>query len=107
MSDLPGYPNIYLNEDAARFPFTARALCNTVFQALGTASVCWKETPSGVFDSDRCAQVGTELVHEIIDLTSFGKPSLGCATTRELLEELSARFDVGFAGLDYRTVNHD
>jgi hypothetical protein len=33
-----------------------------VYFALGQASMCWKETPRGVFDSTRCAAIGSELV---------------------------------------------
>ena len=32
------------------------------------------------------------------------EPKLGCATTRQLLEELTARIEVD-GGLDYRTVD--
>ena len=32
---------------------------------------------------------------------------LGCATTRELLDEITARIDVGSVGLDYRTVDEE
>lgn len=33
-----------------------------VFQALGMASMCWSETPRGVFESERAAEIGNRLV---------------------------------------------
>jgi len=37
------------------------------------------------------------------ELTKVVKPNLGCATTRELLNEITARIEVG-GQLDYKTV---
>ena len=39
-------------------------------------------------------------------LVTEAQPNLGLATTRELLDELSARIEVHGPGLDYRTVDH-
>lgn len=36
-----------------------------VFQALGEASMCWSETPKGVFDSVNAKRIGNELVQAI------------------------------------------
>ncbi len=36
-----------------------------VFQALGEASMCWSETPKGVFDSEHAKEVGHKLVADI------------------------------------------
>src|SRR6266851_1721416 len=36
-----------------------------VFQGLGEASMCWSETPKGVFDSDRAKRVGDEIMQAI------------------------------------------
>jgi hypothetical protein len=33
-----------------------------VFQAIGAASMCWSETPMGVFESTRAKQIGDDLV---------------------------------------------
>lgn len=33
-----------------------------VFQAIGAASTCWSETPTGVFESTRAKQIGDDLV---------------------------------------------
>lgn len=39
------------------------ALAEAVFVALGSASACWENLGgAGVFDSDRCAEIGHELV---------------------------------------------
>lgn len=69
-----------------------------VFQALGAASVCWEQLPSGVFNGERAEQVGKALLNEVL------VPRLGLATTRELLDELRARIETGAVGLDYTTV---
>lgn len=36
-----------------------------VFEALGKASMCWSETPKGVFESEKASQIGDELIEEI------------------------------------------
>jgi hypothetical protein len=36
-----------------------------IFQALGAASVCWSETPSGIFDSTRAKEIGEKLLAEL------------------------------------------
>lgn len=79
-------------------------LREAIFQALGAASVSWEETPKGIFDSDRCAQLGEELTRIVMQYST--KPWLGLATTRELLEEIKVRIEVHW-NLDYRTVDGD
>ena len=39
-----------------------------VFEALGTASMCWSETPKGIFDSSQASDVGNEAVSNIMKL---------------------------------------
>jgi hypothetical protein len=39
-----------------------------VFEALGTASMCWSETPKGIFDSSQASNVGNEAVSNIMKL---------------------------------------
>lgn len=41
------------------------SLESAVFQALGTASVCWSEAPTGVFDSVRTKEIGDALIEVI------------------------------------------
>lgn len=36
-----------------------------IFQALGAASMCWSETPTGVFDSSRAREIGEVLLAEV------------------------------------------
>lgn len=36
-----------------------------VFTALGEASMCWSETPKGVFDSNKAVEIGNVLVDKI------------------------------------------
>lgn len=77
---------------------------SAIFQALGAASMAWTETPSGVFESEWAKEIGDAL----LDFLHLDQPHLGYATTRQLLEEITARIDTdhasGGGGLDYRTV---
>jgi hypothetical protein len=34
-----------------------------VFMAVGEASMCWSETPSGVFDSTRASQIAERILN--------------------------------------------
>ena len=45
-----------------------------IFQALGAASMCWSGTPSGIFDSTRCKQIGDELIAALETVEAI-KPS--------------------------------
>lgn len=36
-----------------------------IMQAIGEASMCWSETPEGVFDSTKAAQIGKKLLEDI------------------------------------------
>jgi hypothetical protein len=74
-----------------------------VFQAVGAASACWENLEgAGVFQSDRAKEIGEELMGWV------NRPRLGYATTKELIDELSARADVdqsiGEAWPNYKTV---
>jgi hypothetical protein len=42
-----------------------------VFEALGAASVCWSELPTGVFQSERVEEIGNNLLNLIL---GDGKP---------------------------------
>lgn len=42
-----------------------KTLENKVFEALGEVSMCWSETPKGVFDSVKANEIGDRLVEEI------------------------------------------
>lgn len=37
-------------------------------EAIGAASMCWGETPSGVFDSDRALAIGEKLLLDLSKL---------------------------------------
>ena len=45
-----------------------KTLKNKVFEALGEVSMCWSETPKGIFDSTNAERIGNELMKEIEDL---------------------------------------
>lgn len=40
-------------------------LVSMIFQALGQASMCWSETPKGIFDSTKAQEIGENLVNDI------------------------------------------
>ncbi len=42
-----------------------KVLYEKVFMALGEASMCWSETPRGVFDSTNANRIGEELIKYI------------------------------------------
>jgi hypothetical protein len=48
-------------------------LVSMIFQALGQASMCWSETPKGIFDSTKAQEIGENLVN---DITNHLKKSL-------------------------------
>lgn len=39
-----------------------------IFQALGEASMCWSETPKGVFDSTRAKEIGEKLCKNLEEI---------------------------------------
>jgi hypothetical protein len=42
-----------------------KTLREIVFEGLGEASMCWKETPKGVFDDEAAKVVGEKLITDI------------------------------------------
>lgn len=69
------------------------SLEEAVFQAFGFASSCWENVErAGVFQSDLAKEAAEELIAHIKRLSVPTEPSLGLATTKQLLEELEARF---------------
>ena len=36
-----------------------------IMKAIGEASMCWSETPKGVFDSTKASQIGKKLLEDI------------------------------------------
>jgi len=73
-------------------------------EALGEVSgLFMKQEIKGtemVMPTNRLLDIANEANHK---LTKITKPNLGCATTRELLNEITARIDV-LGELDYKTV---
>lgn len=55
-----------------------------VFQGLGEASMCWSETPKGIFDSDHAARIGDEIMAAV----STALPQTG----RELRKETNRTY---------------
>lgn len=72
-----------------------------VYQAIDAASLCWLETPTGVFDSTKAKEIAEGLLYFI---NKEDRPLLGLATNKQLLEELQARAEInGWA--EYKTYN--
>mgnify|MGYP003435996493 FL=1 len=46
-----------------------------VFEALGEVSMCWSETPQGVFESTRANEIGNRIM-KAFDEYSLSSPSL-------------------------------
>lgn len=64
------------------FTFSTRpdepiTVSEAVGQALGAASMCWSETPSGVFDSERATEIYKALEKVITTEASWSEPHLG------------------------------
>jgi hypothetical protein len=43
-----------------------KKLRELIFTALGEASMCWDETPKGVFDASHAKEIGEKLYTEIL-----------------------------------------
>ena len=54
-----------------------------VFEALGQASMCWSETPKGVFDSELALKIGNELMEYLLSK----KPSVSDEEIKNKAEE--------------------
>ena len=73
-------------------------------QIMGAVARGWcsPKNENKTMDSD----LAMAIVSELEDLLQTDRhPRLGCATSRELLEEITARIKVGSVGLDYRTID--
>ena len=94
----------YARELVTDLPYAESELRERIGLAIGAASACWENLAgAGVFESDRAKAIADDLTANVLRLTTLGAPSLGCATTGEVLAELAGR-----AGdLDYRTVGED
>ncbi len=43
------------------------AMKKRIFEALGSASICWNPRPTGIFDSSLVAQIGEELCQDLAE----------------------------------------
>lgn len=48
-----------------------KSITTKIFESLGQASMCWSETPTGIFDSSRATVIGDALVKDIMEGTNF------------------------------------
>lgn len=53
-----------------------------VFESIGEASMCWSETPKGVFDSERAKKIGDEIMELFKSITKENEE------LREIAEEI-------------------
>lgn len=103
--DVPCEHLPYAQELKTRLPYTESKLRVKIGEAVGAASACWDNLEgAGVFKSERASEIATNLIEDVLELTRLGEPSLGCATTQELLDELQTRIAL-HGNLDYRTVD--
>lgn len=61
-----------------------KTLKNKVFEALGEVSMCWSETPKGVFDSTNAERIGNELLHEF----KIQKPIIDAENMQEYIKQI-------------------
>jgi hypothetical protein len=84
-------PEEYRKEYGVDDSYLRRELEHRVAEALGQASVCWSEAPTGVFDSDRVSDICGELLAVIEE--SFGQRtealSRSVSEHRERVQELT------------------
>jgi len=67
---------------------------------LAATAWCGEKTKGKTIDADLAEEFAKILVVEMY------KPHLGCATTREILKEITARIEVD-GQLDYKTIDSD
>ena len=74
-------------------------LKEVVFQGLGEASMCWSETPKGVFDSTNAKRIGDEIMQAIEEEMSektitiearFFEHLLACLANQKFIHEVNA-----------------
>lgn len=63
-----------------------KTLQNKVFEALGEASMCWSETPTGVFNSLKATKIGEKLMEDIYN--EVKKTALAFAEDRRIEREI-------------------
>ena len=54
-----------------------------IFEALGEASMCWSETPKGIFDGNKAKIIGDDLISKIMELIDINNDN-----TTELLHDI-------------------
>lgn len=64
-----------MSAEPANHAEAGEELRRRVFEALGAASMCWTETPHGIFESDRAKRIGDDLVAWLASGTPRAAPS--------------------------------
>lgn len=42
-----------------------KSIDEAIYQAIGEASMCWSETPKGIFDSTKAKQIADDLITKL------------------------------------------
>ena len=96
----------YAKDLVTCLPYAESRLRQMVAEAVGAASACWDNLEgAGTFKSEKAVEINDKLIKDILEVTSMGEANLGCATTGQLLKEVSTRIEVGHLDFDYRTVD--
>ena len=99
-----------LEQAGTRTPAALEELRRIVGEAVGAASACWDNLDgAGTFQSEQALKVADRLLEDVVRVTALGLPSLGLATTEQLLDEICARIVIGGLapggqGLGYSTL---
>lgn len=64
-----------------------------VFMAIGEASMCWSEVPSGIFESTRAKKIGDKLIEGISRHPATLEP---LAVALQALRDISVPNSVGY-----------
>ena len=73
-----------------------------VFEALGEASMCWSETPKGVFQDSKAKDIGDKLIDTIQALTSVKSESEMSYENQKAIQDHISKVEISF-DLDART----
>lgn len=76
----------------SRFGLEDEVVETMIFQALGAASMCWERIDrAGIFESERCAEIGDELMKELGIVSTRPKHESPVRPTMKVAEELGPK----------------
>ena len=86
---------------------TAKEIKTIVFESIGHASMCWHETPSGVFDSEEATKVGDNLLSKVNDYVSLQVKSHLEKLTENIIDKIKNRSQNVTGDLYLTTTEYD